>query len=322
MSNAIQYDYHEGNSDISSSVSDPINDDKYVLQLKEAGIKGEPKKLKQLAADFGNDPLTLHLLAAYLKRWYAGRLNGVETIPVLLDSAPEGQGLRRVLAAFEIKLRGTSDMTLLYLLSLSDRPVAHQHMKAVFHSTLMERWLTKRDDYVRFLGPLGRLNEEHWQWVIENLRRLKLLEAPIAKQHDLLVVADPIRNYFRANLKLRNRAVFEQGTADMEKLSKDTVIDFRQRYQSTPEIKTWISPELQEQLDLEAQQEQIPEAQEEKSVLWKQEELDTAQQQLLALRDSLSMLKSHTKKLAKHLAESNLTDKTPELETDASQKAI
>lgn len=319
MSIAVQYDYHEDSGDISPT----MDDDKYALQLKEAGIKGEQKKLKEVAADFDNDPLTLSLLAAYLKRWYAGRLNGLETIPVLLDNVPEGRGLRRVLAAFEAKLRGTSDMTLLYLLSLSDRPVAHQHMKVVFHSTLMERWLTKRDDYVRFLGPLGRLNEEHWQWVIENLRRLKLLEAPIAKQHDLLVVADPIRAYFRSNLKLRNRTVFEQGTTDMEKLSKDTVIDFRQRYQSTPEIKTWISPELQKQLDLETRQEPTPvrEPQEEKPILWKQEELDTAQQQLLALRDSLSMLKSHTKKLAQHLAESNLANKTPDLSTEASHPA-
>lgn len=319
MSSAVQYDYDEDSGDISPT----LDDNKYALQLKEAGIKGEPKKLKEIAADFDNDPLTLSLLAAYLKRWYAGRLNGLETIPVLLDNIPEGRGLRRVLAAFEAKLRGTSDMTLLYLLSLSDRPIAHQHMKVVFHSTLMERWLTKRDDYVRFLGPLGRLNEEHWQWVIENLRRLNLLEAPIAKQHDLLVVADPVRDYFRNNLKLRSRMVFEQGTADMEKLSKDTVIDFRKRYQSTPEIKTRLSPELQKQLDLETRQEPEPvnAPQEEKPILWKQEELDTAQQQLLALRDSLSMLKSHTKKLAQHLAESNLENKTPDLSTEASHPA-
>ena len=109
----------------------------------------------------------------------------------------------------------------------------------------------------------------------------------------------------------------------MEKLSKDTVIDFRQRYQNTPEIKTWISPELQKQLDLETRQEPAPvhEPQEEKPILWKQEELDTAQQQLLALRDSLSMLKSHTKKLTQHLAESNLANKTPDLSTEASHPA-
>lgn len=317
MSGAIKYDYYEDSDTISSLV----NNDKYALQLKNAGIKGEKKRLTEVAADFGNDSLTLSLLAAYLKRWYAGRLNGLESIPVLLDNAPEGRGLRRVLAAFEAKLRGTSDMTLLYLLSLSDRPVAHQHMKAVFRSTLVERWLTKRDDYVRFLGPLGRLNEEHWQWVIENLRRLKLLEAPIAKQHDLLVVAEPIRDYFRANLKLRNRTVFEQGTADMKKLSKDTVVDFQQRYQSTPEIKTWVSPELQEQLGLETKPEPVPEQQEEKNVLWQPEELDTAQKQLLALRNSLSTLKSHTKKLEQHLTKSKTADKAPDESTEASHPA-
>nr|CAA6822621.1 MAG: Unknown protein [uncultured Thiotrichaceae bacterium] len=296
-----------------------MTNEEYATQLQKAGIKGEKKQLLEVASDFDNDSLTLDLLASYLKRWYAGRLNGLETIPVLLDRNPEGRGLRRVLAAFESKLHGTSDMTLLCLLSLSDRPVAHQHMKAAFHSTLMERWLTKRDDYVRFLGPLGRLNEEHWQWVIENLRRLKLLEAPIDKQHDLLVVSAPIRDYFRNNLKLRSRTVFDQGTADMEKLSKDTVVDFRQRYKNAPEIKTWISPQLQEQLDLEIQPEPKPE---EKSVLWKQEELDTAQQQLLALRDSLKSLKSQTEQLTKYLISTDIADKTTDLLTEASQKPV
>lgn len=147
MSSAIQYDYQADSSDTQL----PISNKKYALQLHKAGIKGNEKQLESVAADFGNDTLALDLLAAYLKRWYAGRLNGLETIPVLLDDKPEGRGLRRILAAFEHKLHATSDITLLYLLSLSDRPVAHQHMKAVFHSTLMERWLTKRDDYVRFL---------------------------------------------------------------------------------------------------------------------------------------------------------------------------
>ena len=47
------------------------------MQLQKAGIKGDQKKLKEVAKDFDCDPLTLDLLAAYLKRWYAGRLNGL-----------------------------------------------------------------------------------------------------------------------------------------------------------------------------------------------------------------------------------------------------
>lgn len=167
--------------------------------------------------------------------------------------------------------------------------------------------------------PLGRLNEEHWHWVIENLRRLKLLEAPITKQHDLLVVAPPVRDYFRSNLKLRNTMVFRQATADMEKLSKDTVVDFRQRYQSTPEIKTWISPELQEQLDQEAAAQQ---EKEHKSVLWKREELDTAQQQLVALRESLGKLKSQTQQLTQHLAATAATEKNTDIVTEAGQQPV
>ncbi|PIE00872.1 MAG: hypothetical protein CSA79_01870 [Thiothrix nivea] len=309
MVNAIQLAEH---SDIHGSPA-PAGQDRFAVQLQQAGIKGELTKLKQVAQDFDNDVLTLNLLAAYLNRWYAGRLNGLETIPVLLHSETTGQGLRRILAAFEAKLHGTSDITLLYLLTLSDRPVVQRHMQVVFRSSFIERWLTKRDDYVRFLGPLGRLNEEHWHWVIENLRRLHLLESPIAKQPDLLVVAEPIRTYFRNKLQLRNQTVFKQGSADMEKLSRDTVVEFRQRYQNTPEIKSWISPELCEQLEQEVKQEaqqdnvaeKLTESQEE-PVRWRHEELSTAQEQLAGLRKSLAALKAHTQKLAHQLSDSSV----------------
>jgi hypothetical protein len=320
MSNAVQCADHSDSLNSGSSAES----EQYAIRLQKAGIKGELIKLKKVAEDFHNDPLTLDLLAAYLNRWYAGRLNGLETIPVLLDEQPEGRGLRRLLAAFEIKLRGTSDMTLLYLLALSDRPVAQQHMKIVFRSTFMERWLTRRDDYVRFLGPLGRLNEEHWHWVIENLRRLNLLEPPIARQHDLLVVAEPIRRYFRNTLKLRSHTVFTQGSADMEKLSKDTVVDFRKRYQSTPEIKTWISAELQEQLDLEPLPAIVPETAEpaEKPVLWRREELDTAQNQLDALRQSLAALRAQTQRLTRQLSDKTMGTEKTDIATDAGQEPV
>ncbi|MGB1010899.1 MAG: hypothetical protein ACPGVP_14350 [Thiolinea sp.] len=270
-------------------------DEQWLEQLIAAGLKGDRNQLTALADRFHTQPHLLELLTAYLKRWHAGRLNGLNTLPDLLTSKTDEDALALLLQAFENKLRGASDLTLLYLLSLSDRPVPQQHMKNMFRSTLMERWLTRRDDYVRFLAPLGRLNEEHWHWVVENLRRLQLLEQPIAGQHDLLFVAEPIRQYFRRNLRERSKSIFEQASADMQKLFQDTVVDFRQRYRETPEIKTWISPELQETLGLETK-EADPEA-----ALWKAEELDTAQNQLSALRHSLSTLKAQTERLTEHL---------------------
>ena len=272
---------------------DALSDNQWLVKLLiEAGLKGKRSDLRTLAQRFNEQPHTLRLIAAYLKRWYAGRLNGLETI-VGLAGCKDEDALGQVLGAFENKLRGASDLTLLYLLSLSDRPVQQQHMKNVFRSTLMERWLTRRDDYVHFLGPLGRLNTEHWHWVIENLRRLQLLEQPIAGQHDLLFVEEPIREHFRQKLRARGNNVFEQAMQDMDKLFEDTVIEFRQLYRSTPEIKTFISPELKASLELEEKKPDPP--------LWKTTELDTMEQQLLALRHSLDNLKTRTSHLAEQL---------------------
>lgn len=243
--------------------------------LLAQGIKGELAKLEQVAESFENDPLTLSLLSAYLKRWYAGRLNGLESIPVLFDQRSHGRALRRVLAAFQMKLAGASDLTLLYLLSLSDQAVPQLPMKLVFRSTFVERWLSRRDDYIRFLAPLGRLNEDHWHWVIENLRRLNLLAPPIPSHHDLLLVPESIRLYFREELRLKNPVAYKQGSLDMEKLFRETVV---QLY--TPE------PEPEEKP---------------KPVLWEMNELDAAQQQVLALRCSLASLRQHSNDLHQYL---------------------
>lgn len=245
--------------------------------LLEQSLKGDLAKLEQVAQTFENDPLTLSLLSAYLKRWYAGRLNGLESIPVLFDQRLTGRALRRVLAAFEVKLAGASDMTLLYLLSLSDHPVPQLPMKLVFRSTFVERWLSRRDDYVRFLSPLGRLNEDHWHWVIENLRRLQLLEPAIPSHHDLLCVPERIRIYLREELRLKNPIAYKQGCADMDKLFRETVVPF-------------YPPEF------DAAQEEKP-----KPVLWEMTELESAQQQVLTLRCSLASLRQHSHALNQHL---------------------
>lgn len=257
--------------------------------LIDAGLKGEQSDFHMLAQRFYQQPHTLRLIAAYLKRWYAGRLSGLDTIHGLKDCRDD-DALGLILNAFENKLYGASDLTLLYLLSLSDRPVPQHHMKHVFRSTSMERWLTRRDHYVRFLGPLGRLNTEHWHWVIENLRRLQLLEQPIPGQDDLLYVEEPIRQYFQQNLRTRKKTVFEQATKDMQRLFADTVIDFRRRYRNTPEMKTFISPQLKAELERQ-----------ECAAFWKAQELDEVQIRLSALRQSLATLKTQTADLAAQL---------------------
>jgi hypothetical protein len=174
-----------------------------------------------------------------------------------------------------MKLAGASDMTLLYLLSLSDQPVPQLPMKLMFRSTFVERWLSRRDDYIRFLAPLGRLNEDHWHWVIENLRRLNLLAPPIPSHHDLLLVPERIRVHLREELRLKNPLAYKQGCADMDKLFRETVI---QLYPPEP-----------------------PKVEKPKPVLWEANELDSAQQQVLALRCSLASLRQHSNDLHQHL---------------------
>jgi len=268
--------------------------------LSAAGIKGSPERLRQVVERYQANTMALSLLATYLRRWYAGRLNGLDTLPVLPLSAgadPAIQAVRQVLAAFENKMQGSSDLTLLTLLSLSDQPVPQQPLKAVFRSTLMERWLTRRDEYVRFLGPLGRLSEEHWHWVIENLRRLKLLEPPRNGRHDLLELPPAVRDYFRTRLRTNSPEVFRQAEADMEKLFRETVVDFQYRH-GRPAVTTRLDPVWAAKRQAEREQRRRTLA-----ILWQQTELDEAHRQVQALRQSLQSLSEHSRRLqaAMHL---------------------
>lgn len=251
------------------------NPEAYLL-LSKAGVKGEIRDLKRIAADFDHDPLTLNLLGAYLCRWYAGRLIGVDSLPPLLETVAQGRPLKRVLAGFEHKFAESSDLTLLSLLSLSDHPVSEEALKLTFRSSLLERWLVRRDDYLRFLAPLGRLNHEHWHWVIENLRRLQLVETSQLGRHNMLSVAAPVRLYFRQRLQVKNEWVFNQASADMERLFSEIVVPLREM---EPEKKGTEIPDM----------------------LWRMDELDAASENLQALRQSLAALNKHTQRLQDHI---------------------
>jgi hypothetical protein len=173
---------------------------------------------------------------------------------------------------------------MLYLLSLSDYPVAQQSFKLVFRATLLERWLSRRDDYSRFLAPLGRLNDNHWHWVIEDLRRLQLLDARPSGQHDKLFVPEAVRLYFRAEFHKYHHAAYLQASEDMQRLSAETVVDLQAR---------------QAQQRAQAQEKQAK-MRKVSALLWNGDELNTMQTQLQTLRHSLSSLRRHSDDL-KHM---------------------
>ncbi|PID49374.1 MAG: hypothetical protein CR991_06405 [Proteobacteria bacterium] len=259
--------------------------------LMSFGIKANQRALEGLISNFGSDPLTLHLLGAYLKRWYAGRLNGLESIPILNDPEVKYRGLRRILAAFQLKLHGTSDLTLLYLLSLSEQPVSQQALQLVFRSTLLKRWLSRHDEYQRFLTPLSRLNDKHWHWVIENLRRLQLLELEVSDEATYLLVPKPIRQFFYNELITKQYDVFQQAQADIARLFEDNIIvglDTKRLNSSSKSATTSLdAKELVREL------------------LWKKDELNHLCKNLSALRDALAALRQHGDSLKQGLSSLN-----------------
>ena len=194
---------------------DSKNFDRCMAYLCNSTLKQNDKKLTQLINDFDHDPLAIKLLISYLEYWHDSEISGLEQIPILHDSQAQDRNLRRLLCAFEYKFSGYAELTLLYLLSLSAKPVSLQQMEQTFHCPLIARLLTRGDEYQSFLMPLHKLNHDGWQDIVENLHNLGLLGYAESTQGTLLVIEPRICHYFRQKLETQKYRILQPAYRDM-----------------------------------------------------------------------------------------------------------
>ncbi len=149
--------------------------------LTHKGVQADSEKLRQMAVDYGQNPLTLHLLGGYLSVWHAGDWQRMDQIPVLMDQQADGRQARRILVANATELQGKPSEAILYLLSLLYRPVHWDTLEALLSR---ERgWalppIFKRppqDNYASLIAGFLRLSQRKRYQAILQLRELGLLE--------------------------------------------------------------------------------------------------------------------------------------------------
>ncbi|OQX10179.1 MAG: hypothetical protein BWK73_20925 [Thiothrix lacustris] len=149
--------------------------------LMHKGVQADSEKLRQMAVDYGQNPLTLNLLGGYLSVWHAGDWQRMDQIPVLMDQQAEGRQARRILVANATELHGKPSEAILYLLSLLYRPVHWDTLEALLSR---ERgWslppIFKRppqDNYTSLITGFLRLSQRKRYLAILQLRELGLLE--------------------------------------------------------------------------------------------------------------------------------------------------
>lgn len=149
--------------------------------LSHKGVQADSEKLRQIAVDYGQNPLTLSLLGGYLSIWHAGDWQRMDRIPVLMDQQADGRQARRILVANATELHGKPGEAILYLMSLLYRPVHWETLEALLSrergwslASIFKR--SPQDNYASRIASFLRLSQRKRYQAILQLRELGLLE--------------------------------------------------------------------------------------------------------------------------------------------------
>jgi tetratricopeptide (TPR) repeat protein len=131
--------------------------------LMTLGVHGSEEELRSASIEFGNHALALTLLGNYLVKRRGGDIRRRDTVPPLLkedvNRGKQGAHARRLFREYESVFAGKSELTLLRVLGLFDRPADRDALRVL------------RDNIVALL----ELSHDEWARTLENLLDARLL---------------------------------------------------------------------------------------------------------------------------------------------------
>jgi tetratricopeptide (TPR) repeat protein len=169
--------------------------------LRKAGVKGTDKELKKASEEFGGHALALALLGNYLAVVHNGEIRKRDLVPALMDEEEQGGHAKRVMKSYEIWLKGTAELDILYLMGLFDRP-AEKGTIVVLRAKPIIKGLTDN---------LAGLSEAKWKYAVEHLRELRLLAKEEKDRPDDLDCHPLVREHFGEKLKKERIEAWKEG---------------------------------------------------------------------------------------------------------------
>jgi len=185
--------------------------------LRVGGVKGSDAALEEATEDFGRHALALRLLVGYLSQQAGHHISEAKKLS-LLETVPEKEGrhARRVIAAFEALLGEGSELALLRLLGLFDRPLERGPLEALLAAPaipgLTEPLLALSVDGL--LKPLGRL------------RQLGLIAAQSTHRPDTIDAHPLLREHFQAWLQQTQSKAWREGNARLFEYYRSSAKEF------------------------------------------------------------------------------------------------
>jgi hypothetical protein len=169
--------------------------------LQALGVKGHEADLRNASNEFSGHCLALTLLGSYLTDAYHGDIRRREEVSArLAHDLRQGAHARKVMESYQSWLGEGSELSLLRMLGLFDRPADEQAFGAVLKSPAIPE-LTE---------SLTDLRPTEWQTILAKLRRAKLLAREDTYNPGQLDTHPLVREYFGEQLRSQRTEAWKE----------------------------------------------------------------------------------------------------------------
>lgn len=169
--------------------------------LRNQGVTGDDVDLEVASEFFKGDPLTLALLASYLRTAWHGNIHKWKTVKLLKEADPHGGHARSMMAAYEEWFKDKPEMLVLKIVGLLDRPADKDVLNA----------LRFKSHIIGLSEGLNDLSEPVWEKTLQSLRDKKLIFDNDPKRQIELDAHPLVREYFEEKARENTPKLWLQG---------------------------------------------------------------------------------------------------------------
>ncbi len=198
-------------SSVSQLSLDPISDEAGRALLRVRGIQGTDAELEGVTRSFGKHALAINLLAEYLRGIKGHPAQKAHDIPDLDISDEKGRHPRRVMEAFAARFGEGSELELLRIFGLFNRPAD----KAAIDAVVKDEPIPGLTEY------LHKLSEGEWLGLLQKLRRAKLIAPESHHRPDTLDCHPLIREHFGEKLLTDNPKAWKEANSRLYEYFKN-----------------------------------------------------------------------------------------------------
>ena len=170
--------------------------------LRALGIKGHEPELRSASDEFSRHCLALTLLGSYLTDAYNGNIRCRNEVSArLADDVRQGVHARKVMESYQTWFGEGSEVSVLRMLGLFDRPADEKALGALLKSPAIPG-LTE---------SLTDLRPTEWRTILAKLRRARLLAGEDPHNSGHLDTHPLIREYFGEQLRSQRTGAWREG---------------------------------------------------------------------------------------------------------------